>query len=145
MFPSNKVKKQTKKIYPGSYFRHKFLVKPVPFLVHRVPQIELAIYMPVSDGAKSTYSANLFRKSAYPVQRYVFCFVVVGTSLGLNYNSDFPTFQISISGSKFKKMGNPVVKNRGNYADSKGYTDTCTNWLDIWLKCAIIKCKYAIG
>jgi len=66
--PSEKVKKQYEKIYPGSDFRHRFLIKPVSFLAHRVPKIGLEICMPVSGGAlliiKNIYSATLFRKSA---------------------------------------------------------------------------------
>jgi len=58
-----------RKIYPGSHFRHRFLIKPASFPARKVPRIGLATYMPVSDGAlgslyKSTYSATLFRKSA---------------------------------------------------------------------------------
>ncbi len=47
--------KRYRKIYPGSYFRHRFLIKPVSFLAHRVPQIGLAICMPVSGGASAHY------------------------------------------------------------------------------------------
>ncbi len=43
------VEKRFGKIYPGLHFRHRFLIKPMSFLAHRVPQIGLAICMPASD------------------------------------------------------------------------------------------------
>ena len=44
-----------RKIYPSSQFRHRFLIKPVSFPFHRVPQIGQATCMPASDGAAAHY------------------------------------------------------------------------------------------
>ncbi len=59
-FSLENVENRYRKIYPGSHFRHWFLIKPVSFPVRKVPQIGLATCMPLSDGAKSTYLAILF-------------------------------------------------------------------------------------
>ena len=38
-FHLEKAENRYRKIYPGSHFRHRFLIRPVSFPVHRVPQI----------------------------------------------------------------------------------------------------------
>ena len=50
-FLLEKAENRYRKIYPGSHFRHRFLIKPVPFPVRKIPQIGQATCMPVSDGA----------------------------------------------------------------------------------------------
>ena len=54
-----------RKIYPGSYFRHRFLIKPVSFPARKVPQIEQATCRPVSNGAAAHYKKGYTRLRSF--------------------------------------------------------------------------------
>ena len=64
-FHLEKAKNRYRKIYPGSYFRHRFLIKPVSFPVRKVPQIGQATCMPVSDGAAAHYKSGYTRLRSF--------------------------------------------------------------------------------
>lgn len=54
-----------RKICLGSHFRHRFLIKPVSFPVHRVPQTGQATCMPASDGVAAHYRKGYTRLHSF--------------------------------------------------------------------------------
>ena len=54
-----------RKIYPGSHFRHRFLIRLVSFPVRKVPQIGPATCMPASGGAAAHYRKRYTRLRSF--------------------------------------------------------------------------------
>lgn len=64
-FPLEKGENRYRKIYPGSYFRHRSLIKPVSFPVRKVPQIGQVTCTPVSNGAAAHYKKGYTRLRSF--------------------------------------------------------------------------------
>ena len=60
-----KAENRYRKIYPGSHFRHRFLIKPVSFPVHRTPQSGQTTCIPASDGAAAHYRKGYTRLHSF--------------------------------------------------------------------------------